>query len=680
MSDSDVSTGTTIPETLAELLTPEWLNPVLSSRFPGVEVTAVTPGPIVERVSTNARFKIEGTIPEGLPPALCAKGYFSEAGQGAARRRACPRSASTATSRIPSVCARSTACGPTSTPRPSHGVVITEDAVEAGATFCSALDPCTVERVADQLGQFAKSSMRTRGSNRRSSPPTRRLATRSGVHPERAWAEGDQRKLRRAPTASTCPTARATRRRSSTRTSSCRRSAPGAGWTIAHGDAHVGNTFVDGEGRGCLVDWQVIQFAPWWIDVGYHIASALEPDVRGGERARPAAALPRRARRGRGHERAVVGRGVGRVPDGHRPRVLPLGHHPVRAARGHRPTAAPSRHRRRRARLLPAARSAAGVIVTAASERERFEDLYDVERHVMATDGGILFEDPYPAFAELLDAAPVHEGSVRELLGHPRGGLSLLRDGPTYTAMSYEANDTVLRENQVFSSTFYAGLTTAMFGKTILEMVGDEHRRYRALVQPAFTPKRAQWWIDQWITTLVDEAISAIEHEGHAELNTDLCARIPLQTITASFGLTREEAFAFREGAEGNPDPCRQRSGGSRRAAGTHHRDAAPGDRGASPASAGRRHHDARRVGARRGRPSAAAHRRRDLRVRPPHPHRRVRHHVAPARHPARRPAAHARAARRGARRPRAAATRRSTRPCAGRRPTPSSAASSPRT
>jgi cytochrome P450 len=191
--------------------------------------------------------------------------------------------------------------------------------------------------------------------------------------------------------------------------------------------------------------------------------------------------------------------------------------------------------------------------MTSASERERFADLYDVERHVMATDGGILVEDPYPAFAELLDAAPVHEGSVRELLGYPRGGLSSLRDGPTFSALSYEANDTVLRENLVFSSTFYAGLTTAMFGRTILEMVGDEHRRYRALVQPAFSPKRAEWWIDQWITGLVDEAISAFEHDGRAELNTDLCARIPLQTITASFGLTRDEAFEFREGAEGNP-------------------------------------------------------------------------------------------------------------------------------
>ena len=63
----------------------------------------------------------------------------------------------------------------------------------------------------------------------------------------------------------------------------------------------------------------------------------------------------------------------------------------------------------------------------------------------------------------------------------------------------------------MFSSTFYAGFTTLMFGKSILEMVGEEHRRYRALVQPAFSPKRAQWWIDRWIASIVDEAVSGFE-------------------------------------------------------------------------------------------------------------------------------------------------------------------------
>ena len=31
------------------------------------------------------------------------------------------------------------------------------------------------------------------------------------------------------------------------------------------------------------------------------------------------------------------------------------------------------------------------------TEADRFKELYDVEKHVMAVDGGVLVEDPYPA-------------------------------------------------------------------------------------------------------------------------------------------------------------------------------------------------------------------------------------------------------------------------------------------
>jgi len=120
--------------------------------------------------------------------------------------------------------------------------------------------------------------------------------------------------------------------------------------------------------------------------------------------------------------------------------------------------------------------------LTAQSADERFKELYDVERHVMATDGGILVEDPYPDFHRLLAEAPVHEGTIRELIGY---GPNMYREHlfkgvPFFSAFSFEANDIVLRDNDTFSSKFYEGFTTAMFGHTILEMVGEEHRRYRA--------------------------------------------------------------------------------------------------------------------------------------------------------------------------------------------------------
>ena len=40
-------------------------------------------------------------------------------------------------------------------PETQHGVVITEDVIEAGGVFRDALTPCTVEQTADLLGQLA---------------------------------------------------------------------------------------------------------------------------------------------------------------------------------------------------------------------------------------------------------------------------------------------------------------------------------------------------------------------------------------------------------------------------------------------------------------------------------------------------------------------------------------------
>jgi len=61
-------------------LDPEWLTSALAPRFPGVRVVAVEPGPVISRLSTNARFAIscEGGLPDGLSPDLCAKGYFTD--------------------------------------------------------------------------------------------------------------------------------------------------------------------------------------------------------------------------------------------------------------------------------------------------------------------------------------------------------------------------------------------------------------------------------------------------------------------------------------------------------------------------------------------------------------------------------------------------------------------------
>jgi hypothetical protein len=49
---------------------------------------------------------------------------------------------------------------------------------------------------------------------------------------------------------------------------------------LLHGDAHVGNLYLDGAGDPCLLDWQLVQRGPWFVDVGYHIGCALAVEDR----------------------------------------------------------------------------------------------------------------------------------------------------------------------------------------------------------------------------------------------------------------------------------------------------------------------------------------------------------------------------------------------------------------
>ena len=270
-------TAVEVPDSLDELLTPGWLTAALSSRFPGVEVTSVTPGPIVERVSTNARFHIECTppVPPGLPSALCVKGYFSEAGRSVGTAGE-PEAyfyrdvaAATGVRTLHSVWADVDPSG--------HGVAITEDVVAAGGQFLDALSPYSVEQVASSLAEFAQLHVYAWEHPERLG--TDWLAPRVGLPLEVRGPREINQNFDGPNGVGMPPEIRDTQGLiDAMRTLAARE--PGPGWTLVHGDAHVGNIFLDAEGRPGLLDWQCVQHGHWSIDVGYHIASALEPTER----------------------------------------------------------------------------------------------------------------------------------------------------------------------------------------------------------------------------------------------------------------------------------------------------------------------------------------------------------------------------------------------------------------
>lgn len=184
-------------------------------------------------------------------------------------------------------------------------------------------------------------------------------------------------------------------------------------------------------------------------------------------------------------------------------------------------------------------------------EAERIRELFDLRSSFNEHSGGGYTDDPYPAWHALRERAEVHEGIVHELTGY--GGPASFAglpypDRPHFSVFSFTACDEAFRNEDLFASAPDAVDPTGGRGidSSMLWMGGDQHRRYRALVQPSFVPSRAKWWMDRWIRGTVDALIDGFADHGQAELNVDLCAAIPVLTITGSFGIPVEQALDVR--------------------------------------------------------------------------------------------------------------------------------------
>ena len=179
----------------------------------------------------------------------------------------------------------------------------------------------------------------------------------------------------------------------------------------------------------------------------------------------------------------------------------------------------------------------------------RHEDLYEIEKGYELT-GPAFEDDPFPIWAALLAKGPVHRGTVSECMGLPpeRSG-NLYTPGLTYfTAFSFDAVSHVFTRKDDFSSEFYYDIhIPEQFGDSILNMDGLRHRRYRDVIQTHFQPATAvTWWREKIITPLVDELVGTFEKEPSVELNSQFFSRLPLQVVTAGFGMSVKDGMEFR--------------------------------------------------------------------------------------------------------------------------------------
>jgi cytochrome P450 len=182
---------------------------------------------------------------------------------------------------------------------------------------------------------------------------------------------------------------------------------------------------------------------------------------------------------------------------------------------------------------------------------DRVRELFDLRGAYMARNGGGFQGDPYPLWAHLRERAPVHEGTLHDLTPGAENWFfhGLPEEGrPHFTAFTYAACNDVYKNSAVFASSAEAVDISGAPAVTnsMLSMGGPQHRRYRALVQPRFTPQAAEWWMRKSIQDTVDALVDHIAPLGRAELNVDFCAAIPVLTITGVFGIPVEQALDVR--------------------------------------------------------------------------------------------------------------------------------------
>jgi cytochrome P450 len=183
------------------------------------------------------------------------------------------------------------------------------------------------------------------------------------------------------------------------------------------------------------------------------------------------------------------------------------------------------------------------------SAPEAIDGTHDPFEEFNRRTGAGVVEDPYPLLAMARAKGPLLKENLEAELLSAEVDPAATMAPEVFTAFSYDAVQTVLRDGETFSSAGYADVMGAVMGHTILEMDEPEHHTYRGLVQQAFSRKAMERWEEEAVGPIVDECIDAFIERGNAELVRELTLPFPVNVIASMLGLPRADLPQFHRWA-----------------------------------------------------------------------------------------------------------------------------------
>jgi cytochrome P450 len=160
-------------------------------------------------------------------------------------------------------------------------------------------------------------------------------------------------------------------------------------------------------------------------------------------------------------------------------------------------------------------------------------------------DQTVSLRDPYPFFAHKRRESGVFRGTVMDYSKTPE---SLLPKNE-YSAVSFNAVNTVFRDGRVFSSKPYDKTIGLFMGPTILAMAGTKHREHRNLVSAAFKSRALARWEPEIVRPICDALIDEFIETGTADLVRNYTFEFPTRVIARLLGLPDEDLPMFRKRA-----------------------------------------------------------------------------------------------------------------------------------
>ena len=160
-------------------------------------------------------------------------------------------------------------------------------------------------------------------------------------------------------------------------------------------------------------------------------------------------------------------------------------------------------------------------------------------------DQTVSLRDPYPFLAHKRRESGVFRGTVMDYSKTPES----LQPKNEYSAVSFNAVNTVFRDGRVFSSKPYDKTIGLFMGPTILAMAGTKHREHRNLVSAAFKSKALARWEPAIVRPICNALIDEFIDAGQADLVRNFTFEFPTRIIAQLLGLPAEDLPEFRRRA-----------------------------------------------------------------------------------------------------------------------------------